>query len=167
VIAHHASCDDDPAGILAQMNEELNENIPPGQFVTCCYGVVDLAERKFTFGLAGHQPPFYVEGPSAEGTYLATDPRLALGIINGTEYFEASRELSEGSTLLIYTDGLVDTRSKDGERFGEERLKETVEEAAGGDAKDVKDSIVEALDAHAAGSTSPDDVTFLVLQVRA
>jgi serine phosphatase RsbU (regulator of sigma subunit) len=45
-----------------------------------------------------------------------------LGVEPGTTYVEGPVELSAGSTLVLYTDGVTEARDDDGVQFGEERL---------------------------------------------
>jgi serine phosphatase RsbU (regulator of sigma subunit) len=46
---------------------------------------------------------------------------LVLGIDSGQEYVEARADLPPGSTLVVYTDGVIEAR-RDGELYGTERL---------------------------------------------
>jgi len=77
---------------------------------TCVYAVIDPSSRSCVIAQAGHQPPVVVSG---DGTtqVLNLPPGLPLGL--GEESFEATRvDLPAGAVLALYTDGLVEGRTR-------------------------------------------------------
>jgi serine phosphatase RsbU (regulator of sigma subunit) len=77
---------------------------------TCVYAVIDPPSHSCVIAQAGHQPPVLV---LADGTSQVLDlpPGLPLGL--GEERFEASQvSLPPGSVLALYTDGLVEGRTR-------------------------------------------------------
>jgi sigma-B regulation protein RsbU (phosphoserine phosphatase) len=49
-------------------------------------------------------------------------PGELLGVYREPKLVDSTIELAHGDALIFYTDGLVDRRSDDGTRYGEERL---------------------------------------------
>ncbi|MFE3583928.1 SpoIIE family protein phosphatase [Streptomyces vinaceus] len=78
---------------------------------TCLYAVYDPTSRVCTMARAGHPPPALVH-PGGRVTFpeLPAGPPLGLG---GLPFETAEIELPEGSTLVLYTDGLVEDRERD------------------------------------------------------
>ncbi|WUQ94010.1 SpoIIE family protein phosphatase [Streptomyces sp. NBC_00310] len=78
---------------------------------TCLYAVYDPVSRRCTLARAGHPLPFMVtpEG-SVDLLDLPAGPPLGLG---GLPFESAEVELDEGSLLVLYTDGLVESRDHD------------------------------------------------------
>ncbi|MFD7083789.1 SpoIIE family protein phosphatase [Streptomyces sp. NPDC059918] len=78
---------------------------------TCLYAVYDPTSRLCTMARAGHPPPALVH-PGGRVTFpeLPAGPPLGLG---GLPFETAEIELPEGSTLVLYTDGLVEDRERD------------------------------------------------------
>ncbi|MFJ6940226.1 SpoIIE family protein phosphatase [Streptomyces sp. NPDC101132] len=78
---------------------------------TCLYAVYDPTTRQCTMARAGHLPPALVR-PDGEVTFpdLPAGPPLGLG---GLPFETAEFELPEDSTLVLYTDGLVEGRRQD------------------------------------------------------
>ncbi|WP_327316599.1 SpoIIE family protein phosphatase [Streptomyces sp. NBC_01235] len=78
---------------------------------TCLYAVYDPVSRHCTLARAGHPLPVVV---SPDGTVelldLPTGPPLGLG---GLPFESAEIELPEGSLLVLYTDGLIESREAD------------------------------------------------------
>lgn len=78
---------------------------------TCLYAVYDPTSRLCTMARAGHPPPALVH-PGGRVTFpeLPAGPPLGLG---GLPFETAEIQLPEGSTMVLYTDGLVEDRERD------------------------------------------------------
>ncbi len=78
---------------------------------TCLYAVYDPVSRRCSLARAGHPPPAVVSpGGAAEFLDLPAGPPLGLG---GLPFEEAEVVLPEGSLLVLYTDGVLETRQRD------------------------------------------------------
>ncbi|MEU9253451.1 SpoIIE family protein phosphatase [Streptomyces sp. NPDC048270] len=78
---------------------------------TCLYAVYDPVSQRCTMARAGHLPPLMVTPDgTARIVELPTGPPLGLG---GMPFETAELYLEEGSQLVLYTDGLVEERSRD------------------------------------------------------
>ncbi|MEW5528872.1 SpoIIE family protein phosphatase [Streptomyces virginiae] len=78
---------------------------------TCLYAVYDPVSQRCTMARAGHLPPLLVAPDgSTEIVELPAGPPLGLG---GMPFETAELELAEGSQLVLYTDGLVEERTRD------------------------------------------------------
>lgn len=114
-----------PSDILAELNQRLVGRLQGG-FATC------LALRVGTDGhcvmaSAGHPSPFL------NRKELKLPGALPLGIVASAVYEQTEFDLREGDHFALYTDGLLEARSADGEIFSFKRLDElfaTVPDAA-------------------------------------
>jgi PAS domain S-box-containing protein len=99
----------DPATVLNATNAAM-ERLLPDALATVVYAVLDTAAGQLSYASAGHPPPACVT-PAGEVGYLDADPDAMLGLGGGftTRY----RQLAPGSTLLLYTDGLIEDRRRD------------------------------------------------------
>src|SRR3712207_8645809 len=90
---------------------------------TLLYLVVDADLSRVRFASAGHLPPLLV-GPDGQGRFIEEGASVPLGVMPGG-YDEAVADIEPGSTLVLYTDGLVEER---GEPIGDglERLRRAV-----------------------------------------
>jgi len=109
-----------PVDIMRRVNDQLLPDTRQGMFVTAVYGVLDTESGDFTFVNAGHNPPFWVKGNGAVEKLTRT--AIALGVVEQPRMQERTISLAEGDTLLLYTDGLTEAFSPDGNLFGDERL---------------------------------------------
>ncbi|MFF4581981.1 SpoIIE family protein phosphatase [Streptomyces sp. NPDC001373] len=83
--------------------------------VSALYARIDLAHGRATLASAGHPPPF-LDLPGQPGLVVGLDPAPLLGIDTGTPYPVTELALPPGSTLALYTDGLVEVPGTDADR---------------------------------------------------
>src|SRR5262249_4368397 len=78
---------------------------------TCLYAVYDPVSRRCTLARAGHPPPAVLfPGGAATFLDLPAGPPLGLG---GLPFEETEIELPEDSLVVLYTDGLIESRQRD------------------------------------------------------
>ena len=87
---------------------------------------------------------------------------LALGIDAPQTYEQVSAQLEPGGTVVLYTDGVIESRS-DRELFGIERLDEVLAANAGRSAQELADAVLAACRGFAGGDL-PDDCAIVVLR---
>jgi serine phosphatase RsbU (regulator of sigma subunit)/anti-sigma regulatory factor (Ser/Thr protein kinase) len=99
-----------PATTLARLNR-LADEVLETAFATVVYVVVDPAAGICRYTSAGHPPPL-VAYPDRTVELLEGARGLPLGTVPDVRYTQAVVELPAGSVLLLYTDGLVERRSR-------------------------------------------------------
>ena len=135
---------------------------------TACFVDIDPATRRCALASAGHLPPLLI-GPAGVAPRFAHDEALGapLGLLSaGGQATEISLELEPGTTLLLYTDGLVERRREDLAE-GLARLAEV----ATRELADVADEQLGAACARIARGCAPesataDDVAILAFRIR-
>jgi GAF domain-containing protein len=104
-----ADLDLPPEQVLRRLDKMASE-IAAAPFATCIYAVIDPLGASCEIVQAGHLPPAVVP-PAGAAVLLDLPPGLPLGL--GAESFQATRlNLSPGTTLALYTDGLVESRTR-------------------------------------------------------
>ena len=83
----------------------------PDQLITCCYLVINAVQGEVTAASAGHLPVL-VAGPDATVGQLPIPVSVPLGV-GGIPHQETTLPVPPRSTLVLYTDGLVETRTSD------------------------------------------------------
>lgn len=76
-----------------------------------CDNVREIGLRRVRWSNAGHPPPMLVR-PDGTVSILATRPDLLLGVLPDSDRADHEAELPAGSTLLLYTDGLIERRDE-------------------------------------------------------
>jgi anti-sigma regulatory factor (Ser/Thr protein kinase) len=129
------------------------------RLVTLLYAVIDLRDWRVHIANAGHLPPL-VLAPGGAASFLEVPRGGPLGMVSA-EREEVELQLEPGSTLLLYTDGLVQRRGQPLDD-GLERL----ERAAAGLGKGpVPAAICEALAAKLVDHAQSDDAVLLVARL--
>ncbi|MDT0381772.1 SpoIIE family protein phosphatase [Streptomyces sp. DSM 42041] len=100
-----------PDRVLARL-DLATRDLEDDQVATCLCAVYDPADASYTLASAGHPPPLLIEGPDGVPRFLdvPTGAPLGTGVI---PYDPLRLESAPGSRLLLYTDGLMKTRTED------------------------------------------------------
>ena len=132
-----------------------------GSLATVAVARVDRSEggRELTWSNAGHPPPL-LRSPDGRVEVLTSAPDLLVGLDAARPRHSHSVRLEPGSTLLLYTDGLVERRRTDLDE-GIGRLAAAFAGAGAGSLDEVLDRLLEGVP----GSTD-DDVALLAVRVR-
>ncbi len=77
---------------------------------------------------------------------------------------EVGADLAPGDLVLLYTDGVTDARSPDGERFEESRLFDAVASVRGGTAREVVDAVSGAVGRFQRSVEPADDITIVAIR---
>jgi phosphoserine phosphatase RsbU/P len=95
----------DPASVLRRVNRTLCAD-EQNCMVTAFFGVLDLADGRLRYAMAGHPPPLVVS-PERDVQLLA-GRGVALGINKRFDFTTLETQLELGSALVLYTDGMVE-----------------------------------------------------------
>src|SRR5215831_6872644 len=146
-----------PGEVLTRLNELLVDDFPAGKFVTMVYGVLDPASRTFVFANAGHLRPLFIDNEGEH--FLEVERGLPLGLGCG-DYSDTVIELTAGSKLIFYSDGITEAVNGSDEEYGAYRL---VEHAVKQGTSAV--SLVDEVRLFANGSGVSDDASAVFIAV--
>jgi serine phosphatase RsbU (regulator of sigma subunit) len=155
--------EDSPARVMAAVNQALCRQLEQS-FVTAAYVVVDTERSTLTAANAGHPP--VVVGSAKRGLAKMREHGLMLGFMPEADYVNAEIALEKGDTILLYTDGVIETRNASGEFFDGERLTRWATSADGASAAQLKDSAVADIDRWRGRLPVEDDLTLVVARYR-
>jgi serine phosphatase RsbU (regulator of sigma subunit)/PAS domain-containing protein len=151
-----------PAGVLDRLNAALVVDPDRRQICTVIAARIVAAadgSAEVTVACGGHPAPYRLHDGRAEA--VATTGPL-LGAFETGRWPETRVRLGVGESLVLYTDGVTDTRGTD-ERFGSERLAEVLASATDLEPDEIATRVDSALVAFEEGPQR-DDVALLVLQ---
>lgn len=145
-----------PAPALAKLARFVD--LIRGQMATLVYGIIDPGESRMRIARAGHPYPLLVH-PERGATYLTSGGGPPLGVVEVDSFPEQESAIEAGSTLLLYTDGLVE---RQGERIRdpESALAETAS-ASPLDPETLCDNVIGRF---VRGQPSKDDVALLAVR---
>jgi PAS domain S-box-containing protein len=144
-------------GVVLDRLDQLVRSLDNGQMATLVYLVVEPDLRSLQLASAGHVPPLVI-GPDGRGRFLDTAPDPPLGVFDTGGHTELTAEIEPGSSLVLYTDGLVEERGVSIDA-GLEALREAAKDPA--DAEELCDRLVEAM---LAVHPANDDIAVLTLR---
>ncbi|MFD8980155.1 SpoIIE family protein phosphatase [Streptomyces sp. NPDC059564] len=105
-----AQLDLPPAEVLHHLDEQA-QRLGSDRMATCLYAVYDPVSHRITIANAGHPPPVLLHlGGRAE--VLRVPPGAPIGV-GGVDFEAVELDAPAGATLLLYTDGLVESRLRD------------------------------------------------------
>ncbi|WP_327680717.1 SpoIIE family protein phosphatase [Streptomyces sp. NBC_00467] len=105
-----AGLDLPPQEVLHHLDEQA-QRLGTDRMATCMYAVYDPVSHRITIANAGHPPPILLHlGGRAE--VLRVPPGAPIGV-GGVDFEAVELDAPAGATLLLYTDGLVESRLRD------------------------------------------------------
>jgi anti-sigma regulatory factor (Ser/Thr protein kinase) len=99
-----------PSGVVESV-ARLVEQLGPRTMATLAYVLLDPADEQFEIVSAAHPPAVLVE-PDSEPRFVETQPGVPLGTVQAATYTSETVAFPAGSTLVLYTDGLVERRDE-------------------------------------------------------
>ncbi|MFG2007035.1 SpoIIE family protein phosphatase [Spirillospora sp. NPDC048911] len=156
-----AGLDLPPAEALERLDllmRTLGEREP--HFATCAYVVYDAVTGRCEAASAGHLPPLLVL-PDGDAMFLDVPPAPPLGVGGETPIVSREFTVDDGAMLVLYTDGLVENRSRDIDD-GLARLRHTF---SGAVARPLEELCQAALDG-VYDDQHRDDIAMLVARLR-
>ncbi|WP_200259298.1 ATP-binding SpoIIE family protein phosphatase [Streptomyces sp. HSG2] len=105
-----AGLDLPPQEVLHHLDEQA-QRLGTDRMATCLYAVYDPVAHRITVANAGHPPPVLLHlGGRAEVLRVPAGAPIGVG---GVDFEAVELEAPAGGTLLLYTDGLVESRLRD------------------------------------------------------
>lgn len=156
-----------PANVLAGMNQALYNKLE-NNFVTAACVYINLEAGRFRYAAAGHPPLFLYRKKNREILELC-DNGLILGPFKETTYPVTTEPFISGDRIIMYTDGITETRNAAGKFFGAQNFKEFILDQATLSAEAFAEALLGKLDTwseKAPHESLDDDLTLLILDRR-
>ncbi|MDA5095756.1 SpoIIE family protein phosphatase [Aliiroseovarius sp. KMU-50] len=149
--------------VVATVNEELCRGDHRDMFVTLFVAILDLNSGALSYCNAGHNPPLRLH---RNGQVCALPDRNGpvVGALPGLKYTQSDAQLTDGETLLLYTDGVTEASDSKDMLFGDTGLRNLLGSLAGQPVTDIVHSIVQAVEHHEGEADRTDDVTILAVE---
>jgi phosphoserine phosphatase RsbU/P len=158
----HAAADnaDGPADALGRVNRILVTERATSQFVTAALLVVDTATGVVRHASAGHELPLVVRGTGGIDALDNSGPLL--GAFADARFDEREARLEPGDALVLYTDGVTETRDETRRFYGEDRLLGVLAGVCGVAASEIVGTVIRDVRAFRGDAEPFDDLTLLV-----
>lgn len=152
------------ARVMGHVNRHLVEDSRAGRFMTMFLALLDSQRRDVHWVSAGHDPAIIYE-PEQDAFRDMPGVDIPLGVDAEWRYHELFHSgWSDGTVLVIGTDGIWETRNDAGEMFGKDAIRGLIRANAGLAAADLARVITESLAEFREGRGQRDDVTLVVVK---
>lgn len=151
--------------VFTQGNEKLCEGNDAGMFVTAWQGCLNLEEKLIRFCNAGHNPPL-IRKKDGTFEYVNMKKGFVLAGMEGLTYKAQEVSFEPGDTIFLYTDGVTEATNTSNELFGEDRLREALNDHPVSSMQELCDFVKERVDAFVGDAPQFDDITMVALTFR-
>lgn len=153
----------EPDAILFEVNRELCELIGgETYFVSAFVVIVDVTDGSLSFANAGH-PPALLRRSDGSVEELDVEGGQLLGISDDFPLVQGSASMAPGDRLALYTDGIIEARSKERGLYELKRLKACFSAHGGGDPSGFVGFLLEEVARFAEGMRQSDDRAALIV----
>jgi phosphoserine phosphatase RsbU/P len=150
------------AEMTGRLSEAISRRTGPDRFITFILVLLDPSNGEIEYTNAGHNP----------GILLKTDKSMSelsshglpLALFPGKPYSSSKFTLGPGELLFLYTDGVTEANSPDGDEFGFPRLKEFIGARVGKAPSEIEEELLKDLEDHAQGEPFADDRTLVMVR---
>ena len=147
----------EPSHIVQAMNDAISDSNDNNMFVTLFVGVLDLHTGHLRYCNAAHNAPYL------QNAVLPCDPNLPVGVMPDWNFTEQETEMTSGSILFLYTDGLTEAENARQELFGEQRVDDVITHFVGSP-EELIEAITGAVHLFVGDTEQSDDLTMLAIK---
>jgi phosphoserine phosphatase RsbU/P len=152
-----------PVQALRKVNFQLLQMNSADMFVTLVYGILDCRNGDFHFARAGHPSPYLLDG-AGQFIEVPVSSGQPLGLFDNLPIDEQHIQLPPGGTLLLYSDGVSETKDLQGNDFAPELLDQSMAANCTRPALEICEHLWLDVQAHGRGMPQQDDFTSVVVK---
>lgn len=150
--------------LVRSLNEQVHASARGERFITLFLADLDLDARRMRYVSAGHNPALL---HTAEGIQPLKDGTIPLGMMASLPFLNVGEvALPDTSTLLCYTDGLVEQEDPQGREFGTEPLETLLNGPAAHGCRALNQAIMDAFEAHRGTVPYLDDIALISCRIQ-
>ena len=149
------------SNLASKLNSILIRDGMPGKFASLIFIRIDSSSGDIRLVNAGHMPPLIV---SPDGVTELPKGNAALGLSIDTQFESREVSLSDGQSLVIYSDGVTESQNEAGEFYGLARFKALCLECRSIAPQSFGERILAAISAFEGDARRSDDLSLAILQ---
>ena len=149
--------------IMTEVGGAIARENPESMFVTMFAGILDLATGELEYANAGHDPPFILR-PGQAPAQLPSVGGPPLCAVDDFEYPAEQTTLQVGDCLVLFTDGVPEAQSGDGELYAMTRVAAALASAPETAPDKVIARLIADVRRFADGAEPADDIAILAVR---
>ena len=149
--------------LLDAMNKDLSADSSGGRFLTMFFALLKPGSGTFSWISAGHEVALIFDPETDKFTELDGDG-IPLGVDATWSYTSANADIPKGGLLIAYTDGIREAKNGTGERYGMDRLKESIRATHARGSYAISEQIIADWRTHCGDTSQDDDVSLMVIK---
>jgi len=149
--------------IVSKVNKELCERNSNQYFVTLFLGILDVRYGILDYCNAAHNFP-YILRKDGSLVSLSKSHGLPLGIYNDKSYKNSTIELHYGDTIVLYTDGVINSRDSSNQLYGTDKLEINIKNLVDLNAEEVVKRLDDSIHVFEGGGKQADDISLMALR---
>jgi phosphoserine phosphatase RsbU/P len=143
-------------------NNLLYNSTDSSKFATLFYAVLHPSENKITYCNAGHNEPILIDHDG--NVSRLKEGGLIVGVMPNLNYLEKTIDITSGSVLIVFSDGITEIMDSNEQEFGEDRLIKLIKNNSSLSACDMIDLIINTVNQFAGNSEQMDDMTLVIIK---
>lgn len=156
---------DDLEGTVMRLNKRVMENARGEKYITMFAGVYYRTTREFRYVNCGHNPPVLTAADGTSNQLMLGS--VGLGMFHDIPSIESGVEkVQRGSTLVCYTDGLVEQENEEGIPFGMQRMEDIICERRGMPVTTIQEALLDEVETFRGDEPRFDDTALLVARFK-
>jgi serine phosphatase RsbU (regulator of sigma subunit) len=161
---NHSSHAESPEAMLSRINHTMLGKCG-NMFLTAAYMVIDTKSKIIQFANAGH--PFGYIYRSVSNEFFPCDSKgRLLGVFPELHAAKIDISFQEGDRIILFTDGIIESRRENKELFEEERLKQILVSHSNLNPSQLKKQILAELENWQNSSVFEDDLTLIIIDCK-
>ena len=154
-----------PGEILTAVNARICRDSTTEMFVTVWMGILELDSGKLICTNAGHEYPA-IRGQDGVFRLLHDKHGFVIGGLETAKFRDYELTLNPGDAIFVYTDGVTDANSPEGEFYGSERMVDALNRVAGENPEGILHGVKADVASFVKDADPFDDLTMLCLEYK-
>ena len=163
ILANNAMIGKSPAKVLEDTNAAIYPNNREDMFVTVWLGILEISTGKLTAANGGHEYPI-IRNADGEFELYKDKHGFVIGGLEGLKYVDYELQLTPGSRVFLYTDGVPEATSENKELFGTKRMIEALNEDPDANPEGLLNNVKNSVERFVKDAEQFDDFTMLCVE---
>ena len=148
--------------VMSKLENYVNARFQSDHFLTLVFGRLDAETGSIRFCNAGHMPPIVLKQDGSIETIEDADP--ALNIVRCESFRSFEMKLEVGDLFVVYTDGVIEAKSKSGDFYDTEGLEACLRQNLSADLPTLRRTIFAEVEAFSADERLQDDTSVVLIR---